>query len=118
MNWSCNMNREQRRKAGIKTKTPTYNFTMQQINKMVEQKAYKLLKEKEDECVDNVMKIVTTVPLWVLRTKFGYGKERLARFIEEYNELIDSINKGYLNFDDINEALKNEVGTNIKSIKI
>ena len=104
------MNREQRRKAGIKTKTPTYNFTMQQVNKMAEQKAYKLLKEKEDECVDNVMKIVTTVPLWVLRTKFG--------FIEEYNELIDSINKGYLNFDDINEALKSEVGTNIKSIKI
>ena len=112
------MNRQERRKAGIKAKTPTYNFTMQQINKMVEQKAYKLLKEKADECVDNVMKIVTTVALWVLRTKFGYGKERLARFIEEYNELIDSINKGYLNFDDINEALKSEVGTNIKSIKI
>lgn len=56
--------------------------------------------------------------MWVLRTKFGYGKERLARFIEEYNELVDSINNGYLDFDDIITTLKEEVDIDIKNVRI
>lgn len=108
------MNRKQRRKAGIKKKVPTYNLTQGQFDNAVNAR----IRAKESEYINQLMQIVTTVPLWVLRTKFGYGKERLARFIEEYNELVDSINNGYLDFDDIITTLKEEVDIDIKNVRI
>lgn len=108
------MNRKQRRKAGIKTKTATYNFTQEQFDNAVNAR----MRAKESEYINQLMQIVTTVPMWVLRTKYGYGRDRLNKFIIEFNELVDSINSGYLDFDDIITTLKEEVDVDIKNVRV
>ena len=108
------MNRQQRRKAGIKKKTATYNFTQEQLDSAVNTR----MRAKESEYINKLMQIVTTVPMWVLRTKYGYGRDRLNKFIIEFNELVDSINEGYLDFDDIITTLKEEVDVDIKNVRV
>lgn len=108
------MNRKQRRKAGIKTKVPTYNLTQGQFDNAVNAR----IRAKESEYINQLMQIVTTVPMWVLRTKYGYGRDRLNKFIIEFNELVDSINSGYLDFDDIITTLKEEVDIDIKNVRV
>ncbi len=106
------MNRKQRRKA--KTKVPTYNLTQEQFDNAVNAR----IRAKESEYINQLMQIVTTVPMWVLRTKYGYGRDRLNKFIIEFNELVDSINSGYLDFDDIITTLKEEVDVDIKNVRV
>lgn len=108
------MNRKQRRKAGIKIKVPTYNLTQEQFDNAVNAR----MRAKESEYINQLMQIVTTVPMWVLRTKYGYGRDRLNKFIIEFNELVDSINSGYLDFDDIITTLKEEVDVDIKNVRV
>lgn len=108
------MNRKQRRKAGIKIKVPTYNLTQEQFDNAVNAR----IRAKESEYINQLMQIVTTVPMWVLRTKYGYGRDRLNKFIIEFNELVDSINNGYLDFDDIITTLKEEVDIDIKNVRV
>lgn len=108
------MNRAQRRKVGIKKKTATYNFTQEQFDNAVNAR----MRAKESEYINRLMQIVTTVPMWVLRTRFGYGRDRLNKFIIEFNELVDSINNGYLDFDDIITTLKEEVDVDIKNVRV
>ena len=108
------MNRKQRRKAGIKIKVPTYNLTQEQFDNAVNAR----IRAKESEYINQLMQIVTTVPMWVLRTKYGYGRDRLNKFIIEFNELVDSINNGYLDFHDIITTLKEEVDIDIKNVRI
>lgn len=108
------MNRKQRRKAGIKIKVPTYNLTREQFDNAVNAR----IRAKESEYINQLMQIVTTVPMWVLRTKYGYGRDRLNKFIIEFNELVDSINNGYLDFDDIITTLKEEVDIDIKNVRV
>lgn len=108
------MNRKQRRKAGIKTKVPIYNLTQEQFDNAVNAR----IRAKESEYINQLMQIVTTVPMWVLRTKYGYGRDRLNKFIIEFNELVDSINNGYLDFDDIITTLKEEVDIDIKNVRV
>lgn len=108
------MNRKQRRKAGIKTKVPTYNLTQEQFDNAVNAR----IRAKESEYINQLMQIVTTVPMWVLRTKYGYGRDRLNKFIIEFNELVDYINNGYLDFDDIITTLKEEVDIDIKNVRV
>ncbi len=108
------MNRKERRKAGIKIKVPTYNLTQEQFDNAVNAR----IRAKESEYINQLMQIVTTVPMWVLRTKYGYGRDRLNKFIIEFNELVDSINNGYLDFDDIITTLKEEVDIDIKNVRV
>lgn len=49
----------------------------------------------------------------VLADKFGYTKERIIRVLNEMNEMADSINKGYLNLDDLEKVLKDEYNITI-----
>lgn len=108
------MNRKERRKAGIKIKVPTYHFTQEQFDNAVNAR----MRAKESEYINQLMQIVTTVPMWVLRTKYKFGRDRLNKFIIEFNELVDSINSGYLDFDDIITTLKEEVDVDIKNVRV
>ena len=53
------------------------------------------------------------ITLTVLHDKFGYGKKRLQRFIDEYQDVLDSYNKGYVNVDDLKSVLREECGIEI-----
>jgi len=50
------------------------------------------------------------LPLMVLHDKWGFGKVRGERFIEQVLDLYDSFEKGYLSLDDIHNCLWEEGG--------
>lgn len=43
-----------------------------------------------------------------LRDEFGFGKERLKRFVERFNEKADCIGSDYVNWSDMIEQMKEE----------
>jgi len=49
-----------------------------------------------------------------LHDKLGFGKVRAQRFMQDVEELFDSINQDYLSLDDVLETVKNELGIEIK----
>ena len=69
-------------------------------------KDYEELKSKERM---NAANIINLIPLIILRDKFGFGKVRLERYLKHYQEAVDSLNKGYLDLNDVQKVLLDEV---------
>ena len=69
-------------------------------------KEYEELKSKERM---NAANIINLIPLIILRDKFGFGKVRLERYLKHYQEAVDSLNKGYLDLNDVQKVLLEEV---------
>ena len=51
--------------------------------------------------------------LFVLHEKRGYGKKRLEETLKQRNEIVDAINKGYLDYFDMAKVLIDEVGMDL-----
>lgn len=88
-----------------KKKVATYNLTWEQIEDI------KL--KATSEAMDFAFRQMMLLPLMVLRDKYGYGAQRLERFIDDVADMLDSYNKGYLDLDDIEQILKEETGIEI-----
>ena len=69
-------------------------------------KEYEELKSKERM---NAANIINLIPLIILRDKFGFGKIRLERYLGYYQEAVDSLNEGYLDLNDVQKVLLDEV---------
>lgn len=87
-------------------------------------KGEKVLQVKRsdlDSLYEDALKDVAkkTVPLAlyasldVLKTKYGFGKKRLRAFAEYVFEIYDGLNRDYVGFDDIAEAIQRETGINL-----
>lgn len=104
------MNRKQRRKAGIKTKVPTYHFTQEQLHAEINKGIDKFREEIRDDVTNKALRVIAYVPLIVLHDKWGFGKKRLEKFLYEFAEQIDCLENKYVEFDDMIEAIKDETG--------
>ena len=69
-------------------------------------KDYDALKEAERM---NAANIINLIPLIILRDKFGFGKVRLERYLNHYQEAIESLNEGYLDLKDVERVMLEEV---------
>ena len=69
-------------------------------------KDYDALKEAERT---NAANIINLIPLIILRDKFGFGKIRLERYLGYYQEAVESFNEGYLDLEDIQRVMLEEV---------
>ena len=71
-------------------------------------------KEKMDECVNNIkMNTIDTMLILsasTLRDEFGFGKERIARFIERFNLKAECLVDGFCTWDDQMTTLAEECG--------
>lgn len=101
------MNRKQRRKAGNKTPVKTYTLNGQQI----EQLKY----QATNEAINKSMVMVLYISIMTLRDN-GFGKKRLERFVEDWFELLDGVQKDYLDFEDMINTIKEETGFEIEKI--
>lgn len=72
-----------------------------------------LLKAKK-EAQNTAISITWAIFFSVMRDKEGYGKTRLQRLWKEVEELSDSISKGYVNVQDLMDALEEEAGIVLK----
>lgn len=92
------------KKKDKKTKTPTYQVTLEQIRTYVQQG----FEQGRRESIDIARDYSLAVPIIVLRDYFGFGGKRLERFIDGMYEYYDSIDKKMLNLDDIVKAIREE----------
>ena len=71
-------------------------------------------KEKMDECVNNIkMNTIDTMLILsasTLRDEFGFGKERIARFVERFNFKAECLVDGCCTWDDQMTMLAEECG--------
>lgn len=85
------MNREQRRKKAKKNR---------KNDKISKADYYKVM---------NSINTVKMVSLLVLRNQ-GWGRTRISRFSENFNDLLMDVAQGHLSFVDIVETLEEETG--------
>lgn len=103
------MNRAERRRRGIKNKEPVLNVKVSDISKIKENAV--------NQAADTAFVMMITIPLMVLRDKYGFGKKRLEVFSDYVLDLYESFDKGYITFDDLKETLKEEAGIEFKTGK-
>ena len=89
-------------------KNKVYHLTAAQIDQM---KA-----DITKEVSFRALILMLGIPLMVLRDKYGWGVIRLPRFIRQCIKLYDSFDKGYLTFDDMHAAIKDETGVDVTQV--
>ena len=97
------MNRKQRRTI-VKKK-----LTDKDIKKVEESVA-------KDSIDFTIMNYVACVAL-CLHDKLGFGHDRACRFMQDVDNLFDSINKGYLSLDDVLKTIEEEIGITFERTK-
>lgn len=71
-------------------------------------------RDKLNECIENIkLNTIDTILILsavTLRDEFGFGKARLARFIERFNLKTDCLVEDYCTWDDLRQNLEEECG--------
>lgn len=89
-----------------KNKTPTYNFTLDQIESIKR----KTVKETVDRVSREAFERMMVLSLLVLRDEWGFGEVRMDRFIDQLSTLVEDVSDGRLSMDDITATLEEELG--------
>ena len=110
------MNRAQRRKAGIKTKVPTYTFNQDQLREEIRKGVEQYREGLKEEMGTQAIRVVIFVSLLILRDKRGFGKKRLQDFMFEFAEQIECLKKGYVSLEDMINVIQEETGLDIKDL--
>lgn len=103
------MNRQERRRLGIKKKEPMVSIKQSDIDAMKEEAT-----EKGCKMAFNLM---LAVPAMVIHDKFGslMKKEgRVEKFVELCMEEYKCYEEGYVRLDELAQVLKDEAGVEIK----
>jgi hypothetical protein len=96
------MNRAQRRQAGISKPVASYTLNSQQIQKIKE--------DTSNEAMIKAFVVMMGLSLNALRDTFDFGPVRMARFSDKVLDLFDSVNKGFISFEDCLDVIKKETG--------
>ena len=71
-------------------------------------------RDKLNECIENIklntIDTILVLSAVTLRDEFGFGKARLARFIERFNLKTDCLVEDYCTWDDLRQNLEEECG--------
>lgn len=89
-----------------KKKTPTYNFTLEQIEGMKR----KTVEDTVDRVSREAFQRMMVLSLLVLRDEWGFGSKRMERFIDQLSVLVDDVSEERLSMDDITATLEDELG--------
>ena len=91
------------RDAGKKEKV--YTLTQAQIDQMK--------KEVSMEATKKAFIMMMGFPLLTLRDKFGFGKERLNRFMDKMMDLYEAYEMDYVDLADIDRTIMEETGVTL-----
>ena len=75
-------------------------------------------KKALDECIvnikENTIDTVLILAAYVLHWKFGWGKIRLERFIQEFNFQAECLTGDYCSWDDLRQEMRSECGIELE----
>ena len=83
----------------------TYTLTQAQIDQMK--------KEVSMEATKKAFVMMMGFPLLTLRDKFGFGKERLNRFMDKMMDLYEAYEMDYVDLADLNDTIMKETGVTL-----
>lgn len=72
------------------------------------------VKNLKNDATNIGIRYAMVIFLYVMREKEGYGDKRLKRVYDEMNDVVDSINKGYINLNDLEQVLSLEYDLTIE----
>lgn len=75
------------------------------------------LHDFENYVKQNCIISFTCMMAMVLRDKYGFGKKRMAEYSVAFHDLADSIDGGWLTYNDIIETIKEETGVDLVPFK-
>lgn len=96
---------ERRNKREQEKKKVKYNYSAEQLEKMMQE-------EREKACEFAFLYMVH-FSILALRDEYGFGKQRLEKFIEKVFENYRSFDKDYVEVKDIRQTILDEVGIDI-----
>ena len=88
-----------------KNKTPTYNFTLEQIENIKR----KTVEDTVDRLSREAFQRMMVLSLLILRDEWGFGEKRISRFMDQLSVLIVDVSEGRLSMDDITTTLEDEL---------
>lgn len=107
------MNRAERRrlqKKGLPVKKePVINIKASDVQQMKD--------EAVKKAADIAFLLMLGLPVLVLRDKWGFGKVRLERFIDQVIDMYEAFDEGYLTIDDIRQAIEEETGVEVWGVE-
>lgn len=90
-------------------------MNQKQRQRKLQQFRYNAMKKgMKSEATDVAINILNTVPLLVLRDKYGFGARRLTDFHKHMMTMVKDIEEGRIDFLDILTVLKEETGLEIE----
>lgn len=81
-------------------------------NDEIRLKVRELDKVKEKATIEAI-EVMTIFPLLALRDSEGFGKKRLMRFKDKFEEITQAYFEGYITLEDVRQVLIDEVGIEI-----
>ena len=72
------------------------------------------VKKLKNDATNIGIRYAMVIFLYVMREKEGFGDKRLKRVYDEMNDVVDSINKGYINLNDLEQVLSLEYDLTIE----
>ena len=101
------MSRAERRQSERETakKQKTYTLTQAQLDEK--------LKAVEMQATKKAFVMMMGFPLLTLRDKFGFGKERLNRFMEKMLDLYEAYELDYVDLADLDRTIMEETGVTL-----
>ena len=72
------------------------------------------VKNLKNDATNIGIRYAMVIFLYVMREKEGYGDKRIKRVYDEMNDVVDSINKGYINLNDLEQVLSLEYDLTIE----
>ena len=101
------LSRAERRRLerNAKKSQAVYTLTAAQIEK--------IKKDATMEATKKAFIMMMGFPLLTLRDKFGFGKERLNRFMDKMLDLYEAYEMDYVDLDDLNDTIMKETGVTL-----
>ena len=105
------MNRAERRrlKHNQEGREPVYNVRQSDLEAAKQKAAQK--------AIDAAFILMLSIPVMVMRDKYGWGKKRLPEFMDYVVDLYDGFNRGYFTLDDLIDVIRKETGVNIMAFE-
>lgn len=110
------MNREQRRKKGVKTTKKTYtepeinNIIKNQARTVVPKEINKIINKKVEDRVKQLIQDAIgshiAAVIYILNQEYGYQKKRCQKFMDHYDDLFERVLKEEITLDKIQKVAR------------
>lgn len=104
------MNRAERRRNQIQAKSPTYNVNQDKLSQIIDRELVERLTTVKLEAIRYTADSIIASAVVTLSDEFGFGAQRIERFVNKVNEQFECIQSGTVTVEDLAEWCNNKFG--------